>query len=181
MQCRMFVDDGVRKDLFNRACKRTGIPSDGFTTTSESQHRRRDVDEVVCTTGLPQQGRDRIVVLSSCSKKRVIATGYRRIVYGDHGPYVDFDSNQFAFENFPFTKQKTNKVFYDERYTANRRVNVYEQRKSVRGAQPPLVRYSVRNNRPEGYADHQPNMYYIFVFLPEMEGDQGYGHRRRRS
>ena len=72
----------------------------------------------------------------------MIAKGYNRVVYGDHGPYV---------------VQKTARAFYDERYTTNPYVKLYEQKKSVKGVRnPPPGLYSKNNNRPEGYADYQP-------------------------
>ena len=44
-------------------------------------------------------------------------------------------------------------------------MKLYEQKKSVKGVQnPPKGIYSKRNNRPEGYADYQPGMYYISAF-----------------
>ena len=104
-------------------------------------------------------------MLSNCDKGTHVATGYKRIVYGDHGPYFEFDESQIIFKNFKWFKKKSSLAFYDERYTENRHVKLYEQKKSVnRVPNPPRGAFSKRNNRPEGYADYLPGMYYISAF-----------------
>ena len=109
-----------------------------------------------------------------------VATGYKRIVYGDHGPYLEFDESQIVFKNFKRFKKKSSLAFYDERYTENRHVELYEQKKSVnRIPNPPKGEYSKRNNRPEGYADYLTGMYYIrfFAYNRPNKGDCHYSRR----
>ena len=63
-------------------------------------------EKVAETLGLPEKGNDSTKTNSSCNKGTHIATGYRRIVYGDHGPYVEFDKSQIVFESFPISRHK---------------------------------------------------------------------------
>ena len=112
--------------------------------------------------GIPEKGKDNVKFTSQSKEDIHVATGYNRIVYGDHGPYVEFNEDQIIFRNLPKTRKKSIHSFYDERFTKDGEVMLYVQKKSVKGVQnPPKGELSVNNNRAEGYADNKPGMYYI--------------------
>ena len=96
----------------------------------------------------------------------VLATGYTRIVYGDHGPYFEFDEKHIGFSEFPNIKIKSQSAYYDERFTEDKLIMLYVQKRSVKGVpNPPRKgKLSVFNNRSEGYADYKPGMYYVSAF-----------------
>ena len=83
-------------------------------------------------------------------------------MYGDHGPYVEFNKAQLNWTNLPVVIQKSSKAWYDEFYTTNKSVKVYEQKRDVSMLpNPPKGAYSSCNNRKGGYADYKIGMYYI--------------------
>ncbi|CAD7931490.1 unnamed protein product [Amoebophrya sp. A25] len=51
---------------------------------------------------------------SSSTRKLVSNTGYRRIVFGDHGPYLEFTEEQVCLASFPHVSKKPAHAFYDE-------------------------------------------------------------------
>ena len=86
------------------------------------------------------------------------------MLYGDHGPYVEFTKNQIRWENFPVVKpDKPPHAYYDERFTEDQHVMAYEQRKTVRDKpNPPPGPWSASLNRVDtGYADYQPGYVYV--------------------
>eukprot|EP00392_Amoebophrya_sp_AT5.2_P002749 g2754.t1 len=46
----------------------------------------------------------------------ISSRGYRRIVFGDHGPYLEFTRQQLHLESFPFARKKPSHAFYDEHW-----------------------------------------------------------------
>ena len=93
----------------------------------------------------------------------LIAVNYERIVYGDHGPYIEFRKDQIEWDSFPQSKDKGASIsYYDEYHTADGNVKLYAQRKTVSDQpNPPPGKYSVHHNRAEGYADYKVGYYYI--------------------
>lgn len=91
-----------------------------------------------------------------------IATGYLRVVYGDHGPYVEFHVNNMV-RGIWIWRKKGPRAWYDEARlrAAPRELMLYYQKKSVSMLpNPPRGRWSVCNNRPEGYADYRVGRIY---------------------
>ena len=153
-------DEGVRIELFNRACKHTAKIAGNFVSTIDSSNRARDAECVAETLGIPEEGSHNFRFMSSCKQRTPVATGYERVVYGDHGPYVEFNKDQIIFESVPKYRKKSEHAFYGERFTSNQEVMLYEQKRSVKGVQnPPKGKLSVKNNRAEGYVDYKPGMY----------------------
>ncbi|CAD7941217.1 unnamed protein product [Amoebophrya sp. A25] len=99
---------------------------------------------------------------ASSSGKRLVATGYARIVYGDHGPYVELQSQHVAWESFPFFFEKPDYSYYDE-YFAENLVMLYAQKKYVNNKKnpPKTGDWFAQNYRAEGYANYVPGMHYI--------------------
>lgn len=93
------------------------------------------------------------------------ASGYERIVYGDHGPYFEFRPDQIFWENFPKKVKKSKHAYYDEAYSANRSIKLYLQKKKVEDRpNPPSGIWSTWNYRQGGYADYKPGMIYMSAF-----------------
>ena len=94
------ADDGAREEMFRRVCKMTRPVDDGFISRIDSPNRARDAVEVGQRIGLTERGRSDVRLGSSCPNWIPIATGYERIVYGDHGPYVELKQSHINFESF---------------------------------------------------------------------------------
>jgi hypothetical protein len=92
----------------------------------------------------------------------LISVGYTRIVYGDHGPYVEFDKSTVNFDAFTF-KKKSEHAWYDEWYSKDStRTMLYDQKKGVEMlSNPPAGAHSYRGNRTGGYADYVVGMIYV--------------------
>ena len=79
-----------------------------FTTTIDSPNRLRDQVSVKRHINLEEKGNsDTKLFWSKGDCDKMLAKGYNRIVYGDHGPYVELDQEHVCFENFPKSKTKT--------------------------------------------------------------------------
>ena len=92
----------------------------------------------------------------------LIAVGYVRVVYGDHGPYVEFDKSNFVVDLTPKFGGICPQDAYYEWMTIQdgSNIKVYRQLRDVKNLpNPPSPGY--RGNRKEGYADYIPGKYYI--------------------
>jgi hypothetical protein len=112
-----------------------------------------------------------------------IAKGYERVVYGDHGPYIELSESQVEWSAWPHFWDKSGyssleTYYYDEYYTAASHDRWQEQWK--RWAPNPfagvLLLYAQKKDvqdrpwapggtdhayRPCGYADYRPGYYYV--------------------
>ena len=86
------------------------------------------------------------------------AVGYRRIVYGDHGPYVEFEASDIRlplYNRFPGFQKPD--IYYIWQYPMDHRdVKVYYQLRDVRDIPNAPRREDGKRsnyNRSEGYAD----------------------------
>lgn len=88
-----------------------------------------------------------------------VAKGYIRIVYGDHGPYVEFDPAQIDWDKFEPIRAG---IGYYDIWKASDGTQIYLQRYSVKNLpNPPKGKYSKDNNCKEGYADYKVGLVYI--------------------
>lgn len=112
----------------------------------------------------------------------VFAVGYERVVYGDHGPYIEFSSSQIRWKAWPhfFDKRKFNS-YYNEYYTkashsiweakwsqwdpnpTNGVLMLYAQSLPVsdRPWAPGAGSTAPHAGRPTGYADYRPGFFYL--------------------
>lgn len=111
----------------------------------------------------------------------VIGVGYERIVYGDHGAYIEFSNSQLNWKAWPhfFDKRKYNSYF-NEYYTmashAQWEMNwkswdknptkgvlmLYAQSRSVSDRPwAPGCMSDPHAGRPSGYADYRPGYFYV--------------------
>jgi len=142
-----------------------------FQSTADCQNRWRDKKRVETTLNLPEQGIADVEFWSP-DGKLLIATGYNRMVYGDHGPYIEFWSENVVWASFESCKRKGEIAYYDEYYTKSKDVKLLLQKLSVHNMpNPPPGKYAANHNRKEGYADYKPNMSYVSPDEVTVEGD----------
>lgn len=128
------------------------------STTLGLANRIADKAKVESKLGLPEGGASFSGEIQTPAGN-LIAKGYLRIVYGDHGPYIEFAPSQVRLEGWDI-RRKGDNAWYDEARLDG--VMLYLQKKTVATLpNPPAGPNSVRNNRPEGYADYKPGMIYV--------------------
>jgi len=135
-----------------------------FTSTIDSINRVRDAGIVSKYRKIREEGDEKTQFQSALNNRpSVLATGYTRVVYGDHGPYVEFEEHHLDMSEWPKVKEKSRNAFYDERFTKDGKIMLYVQKKSVKNVpNPPRKGYfSSFNNRAEGYADYKPGKFYV--------------------
>eukprot|EP00933_Yihiella_yeosuensis_P014287 TRINITY_DN12863_c0_g2_i1.p1 TRINITY_DN12863_c0_g2~~TRINITY_DN12863_c0_g2_i1.p1 ORF type:complete len:252 (+),score=41.85 TRINITY_DN12863_c0_g2_i1:68-757(+) len=129
------------------------------TTTADTWNRLRDKERVEGELGLSEKGGD-AKLFDASEPGTLIAQGYRRIVYGDHGAYVEFEPTQIIWKNLPKVILKPSHAYYDEYHSEGGFVKLYMQKRTVENkSNPPSG--GVRHNREGGYADYQVGMCYI--------------------
>lgn len=141
------------------------ISSDGpeaegaVPSTADSWNRLRDKERVEGELGLAESGGPN-ELFDASEPSRLIARGYRRVVFGDHGPYLEFEPSQVVWENLPEVILKPSHAYYDEYYSYKGFVRLYKQKRSVGHKRNPPAG-GVRQNRLGGYADYKVGMCYI--------------------
>lgn len=89
----------------------------------------------------------------------LIAVGYVRIVYGDHGPYIEFLKDQIIWEQWYC--ERSGVGYYNKWYPKDGwDVLLYEQRFEVKKLSNP-PKGGFMGNRKEGYADYRKDRVYI--------------------
>jgi len=137
------------------------VPAASLPTTATTANRLADKARIERELGLPEVGDADTVFLDR--KLNVLARGYERIVYGDHGPYLELTASQIHWPSFPKYRKKHALAYYDEYFTEDMAIMICAQRRPVwdRPNPPRYGKHSVNNNRPEGYADYRPDRYYM--------------------
>ena len=171
---RISLDDSklIRQYLQNELHSRSNNECKRFKSLADSSNRKRDRNRVENQLFLPELGSAQcnIQFFNAFNNSQLIATNYNRIVYGDHGPYIEFNADQINWDSFPNTQSKGDSVaYYDEFYAKDdnqqnkeKMVKLYAQRKTVHDQpNPPPGKYSTNHNRDEGYADYKIGLYYI--------------------
>jgi hypothetical protein len=92
----------------------------------------------------------------------IVAQGYLRIVYGDHGAYVEFLRENIKWEEFEC--ERKNFGYYDKYYSIDgSEILLYYQLRNVKNLpNPPKPGFI--GNRVEGYADYRVGRIYISVY-----------------
>lgn len=129
-------------------------------TTAIYPNRVRDKTRLERYLGLNEFGD---FVTEFYSKKMTnVFKGYDRIVYGDHGPYVEFSKEHKVCDFKNKFNSKTPERCYYEWLTLNdgSDIKIYFQLKDVKNLRnPPKDGYP--GNRKEGYADYKPGYFYV--------------------
>jgi len=178
--------------------------SDGMLADSEpssaldlfkTMNRLQDQRQVQNSLGLKEIGNDSTIfreVLrlpnSDVRAGPVIAQGYERIVYGDAGPYIEFNSLQICWSSWPYMNEKSrfgDLRCYDEFFTESSykkwqfggqagqdrpTLMLYAQTKSVANKTFAPNTWSV--GRECGYADYRAGYFYVAAdsFLVAVDG-----------
>jgi len=113
-------------------------------------------------------------------KNNLFAIGYNRIVYGDHGPYIEFEKSDIKCKLVNRVGLEVNELL--DEYTASYyiwltpnydpTVKMYWQIKPVTNLRNAPIREDglpSAFNRVEGYADYKRNKYYVNPFNFDKE------------
>lgn len=129
-------------------------------TTAKYPNRVKDRKKIETLYNLEEFGDIRREFFSLSGT--LIAIGYSRIVYGDHGPYVEFEKVNFVVDLIPKFNNSCPLDAYYEWMTVKdgSDIKIYRQMRDVKNLpNPPSPGY--RGNRKEGYADYIPGKYYV--------------------
>ena len=143
------------------------------STTCSTQYRIWMRDLVSRDLGLEEQGREEVEFRCQGT---VIAKGYRRIVFGSHGPNVEFDRRQVMRRRWRQERVKNRETcYYQELFLWPRGKGpmLYEQVREVRQWCPPKnlpSRWSRVEWIREPYADYRPGRFYLSVDWLRTEG-----------
>ena len=168
-------------------------------TTLGLGNRVRDRAMVEQHLGLPEDGAcwggsgDNLKLVDL--RGQLLATEYTRVLYGDHGPYLEFTLAQLTEGRRRCEWQSMAALdgagaYYLTHYTSKGDgAKVYEQRKTVASKPNPPRTGSqwAWNNRPEGYADYKVGYCYVSCFQVIVEGaggeqtQEGGGDQRRQQ
>jgi ribosomal protein S18 acetylase RimI-like enzyme len=131
-----------------------------WKSTVDSPNRERDRQRIEKEYNLPEKGSNEFIFYDKNGK--ILSIGYERVVYGDHGPYIEFTTEQINWEVFVHHQIKGPASYYHEHYNIDKRVMLYNQFKTVHNIpNPPEGKYSFNNNRSEGYADYNIGRLYL--------------------
>jgi hypothetical protein len=129
-------------------------------TTAIYPNRIADKEKLERLIGLPEDGtgiRVRIITKTGY----LVSVGYIRIVYGDHGPYIEMDRNTVYWKNFDCERKGIG--YYDKWFSPDR-VMLYDQLKTVSLLRNPPQdgkTGTARNNVEGGYADYRIGKIYV--------------------
>jgi len=131
-----------------------------MNSTAIYPNRIKDKRRVEKIYGLDEFGNS---LIEFKTKSLLLAKGYRRIVYGDHGPYIEFFRNQIIFENWIQVRPSEPPFYYGILYPKDSsQIKLYDQVRDVKHLpNPPKGKYSYKGNRKEGYADYKPGFLYV--------------------
>ena len=139
-------------------------------STADSNNRLQDKKRVESKWGLEEFGHPSCEFYDSAGE--LVALGYESIVYGDHGPYIEFNEQQICWPTFCNHKLKGPGRTHFEHYNQNVSIKLYDQFQTVADQpNPPADNpFSSANNRPDGYADYRPGRLYMSCDLFFSEG-----------
>jgi hypothetical protein len=176
-----FIDEkGFGRYVYYPNLEKSNIKKSNFKTTAIYPNRLEDKKELENKMGLSEEGNDNTIF--DLLTGMFFAIGYTRIVYGDHGPYVEFDrkhiqaglasvfGNKIDFDNLP-EPEESKYYFYWLRTTHVKNphlgyedVKVYLQIKPVTDLPNAPKRSDGKRscfNRKEGYADYRRGFFYV--------------------
>ena len=139
------------------------FPVPAPTTTALYPNRIADRTRVEATLRLVERGNASTTFYTP--KNSLFATGYVRVVYGDHGPYVEFTRAQVKIGlKSKFPNPLPGHCYYEWLEPVDgSRLKVYDQKREVRNLKnPPKGGHA--GNRAEGYADYRVGLIYVDPF-----------------
>eukprot|EP00747_Dinoflagellata_sp_TGD_P179050 gnl/TRDRNA2_/TRDRNA2_29190_c0_seq1.p1 gnl/TRDRNA2_/TRDRNA2_29190_c0~~gnl/TRDRNA2_/TRDRNA2_29190_c0_seq1.p1 ORF type:complete len:358 (+),score=52.62 gnl/TRDRNA2_/TRDRNA2_29190_c0_seq1:107-1180(+) len=163
------------------ACTPAGQWVRVLSSTAKHPNRERDKKRIEETVGLDEFGDSATEFYAAKSGLGLVAIGYERIVYGDHGPYVEFSQEQICWANFPNFVEKPTGCYFDEFWTVDGLTMLYSQKRAVKNKpNPPRGPTSVSNNCPDGYANYRVGKLYISAEADTIAVNRPVGASRRR-
>lgn len=159
-KCKQCLGTGRTNDHVSGEVECSGCEGDGRQTTAVYPNRIADKEKVERELGLPEFDDDQIELYTK--RGTLFSRGYVRIVYGDHGPYIEFTPEQVICGlKKKFDNPLPPKAFYEWMLPVDgSNIKVYDQKKSVKDLRnPPPGGH--RGERAEGYADYIPGMIYV--------------------
>lgn len=131
-------------------------------STAIYPNRLSDKKEVETTFSLNEFGNHE--KLFKTSEGLLVAEGFERIVYGDHGPYIEFFKEQIVWSSWQINRK--NIGYYNIYFpTDGTKVQLYFQRRTVELLpNPPKGTRSFQGNRVDGYDDYIVGKCYISPF-----------------
>lgn len=143
-----------------------------FKSTAIYQNRIEDKNDIETKFSLSEEGNEYTEFL--LPNNSIFAKGYNRIVYGDHGPYLEFDrlhikckmyskfGNIIDRNNLP---DENYKYYYFWLFPEDAEdIKVYLQIKPVTNLPNAPKRADGKQskfNRKEGYADYKRGLFYV--------------------
>jgi len=142
-----------------------------FKTTAIYENRLSDKMQVESSLGLSEEGNQ---TTEFYNNGLLLFQGYERIVYGDHGPYIEFSlqnircklkskfNNYVDFNNLPGDDFKY--YYYWLQPVDSQEIKVYLQIKTVHNLPNAPKRDDGKKscfNRAEGYADYKRGYFYV--------------------
>lgn len=150
-----------------------------FKTTAIYPNRLEDKDNVERLLSLLEEGNKDTKFYSIDGN--LLFEGYERVVYGDHGPYVEFDlqnircklttkfGNYIDYDNMP---ENPDYYYYWLHPITNPEMKIYLQVKPVHDKPDAPSRFDGKPskfNRTEGYADYKRGFFYVDPFSMKVE------------
>ena len=71
-----------------------------YKTTVDLENREKNREELESKLKLPEFGLDQEMCCMKDETGRILVRGYERIVYGDHGPYLELMNWNIMWEHF---------------------------------------------------------------------------------
>jgi len=138
-----------------------------FKTTAIYENRILNRKELFSEISLDEEGNEDTLFYTKF--ENLLCSGYERIVFGDHGPYIEFHSSQIEYDNWTCKRQGVG--YFDQYFPRDGSgILMYAQRVSVKNLpNPPKGRWTFRGNRKEGYADYKVGMFYISPWLKNLK------------
>ncbi len=129
-------------------------------TTAIYPNRLEDKKRVEQTLGLTEYPSGRVKFFTP--KFELFAESYERIVYGDHGPYIEFNRTDIIIDLVrKFDRPCPVDAYYEWLTPSDLSdMKVYDQRRTVEHIKNPPIG-GFQGNRTEGYADYKVGMIYV--------------------
>lgn len=145
---------------------------DELKSTAIYSNRIEDKNKVESKTGLSEFGNQTTKFYTASGS--LFAEGYTRVVYGDHGPYIEFDTASIKCPLYrKFGQAPKPDAYYDwlETDTPNE-LKAYYQLKTVHNLKNPPPG-GFKGNRDEGYADYKIGFVYVSPFELNVDNSLG--------
>jgi len=136
------------------------MTGESFCSTAIYPNRVKDKEELESLTDLKEDGNP-TMLFSTRDGRLPLAQGYTRIVYGDHGPYIEYVKEQIFWAHWIIVRAEIG--YYDIwNPIGDYQITLYDQRRTVTNLKnPPKGPKSFKGNRPEGYADYRIGRLYL--------------------